>query len=196
MNIILGSSSTYRKDILAKAGYTFDVISPDIDEKAVRSDDLHMLPLLIAEAKMDALIPKIAEAKISAPTLVITSDQIVICGGALREKPKDEEEAREFLRAYSSGKPAETVVAVVVLNTETGKRVSGADTAQVYYNTIPESVIEDFIKNGNALANSGGFAIESPILKPYINKVEGTEESVMGLPIHLVEELMEQAKLG
>ena len=64
MKIILGSSSRWRKQILEQAGYTFKVMSPDIDEKAIRHADSEQLALAIANAKADKLLEQITEPAI------------------------------------------------------------------------------------------------------------------------------------
>lgn len=51
--------------------------------------------------------------------LVITSDQVIVYQGQIREKPEDEAQAREFLRSYEHH-PAEAIVGVAVTNTKTG----------------------------------------------------------------------------
>lgn len=189
MKIILGSSSKYRKAVLESNGYEFEIMSPDIDEKAIRTHDYYQLPLLIARAKADALIPKVSE-----DALVITSDQVVVCNNDLHEKPKDQEEAKVFLEKYSNGHPAETVSALVVTNTKNGKRVEGIDIAKVYYNPIPAMTVEEFIKNGDPFSKAGGFAIQSAILQPYQNRIEGTEDCVMGMPLELLEKLIKEVQ--
>lgn len=189
MKLILGSSSKYRREVLEKAGYAFEVMSPDIDEKAIRHDDFYKLPLLITKAKSEALA-----SKVHVPAFVITADQIVVCDGKLYEKPKDADEARAFLTSYSNGHLAETVSGVGVFNTQNKKYSQGNDIAKIYFKPIPEAVMEEFIRNGDPYSRAGGFAIQSPILIPYIAKIEGTRESVMGLPIHLLEKLMEEVK--
>lgn len=189
MKIILGSSSKYRKEVLESNGYQFETMSPDIDEKAIRTEDYYKLPLLLARAKADALIPRISEL-----SLVITADQVVVCGSYLYEKPKDEQEAKVYLTRYSNGTPAETVSALVVVNTRNNKRAEGVDIAKVYFNFIPFWAIEDFVKNGDPYSKAGGFAIQSPILKPYLNRVEGTNDSVMGMPLQLLEKLLKEVQ--
>ena len=91
MNIILGSKSSGRKYVLQQAGYVFDIMISDIDEKAIRSDNYEELPLLIARAKAKALLKKIIE-----PSILITGDGIVMCNGQMREKPESEEQARAY----------------------------------------------------------------------------------------------------
>jgi septum formation protein len=188
MKLILGSSSKYRKNILKKAGYIFDVLVPDIDEKLIQTDDPYQRPLVVARAKAEILIPQIKE-----PALLITSDVIAVCNGKVREKPESKDEAREFLREYSRGIGPEGVTAIVIYNTVTKEYFEGIDKAQVFYNKFPESVIEDFIENGDALGRAGGFGVQSPILRPYVKKIEGDEESIVGMPIALLKKLLKQA---
>ena len=79
-------------DELAKEiGFEFEIMSPDIDEKAIRSKNPEDLVMAIANAKADALVSKIKE-----PAILITSDQVVLCKDKIREKPVGEKEAREF----------------------------------------------------------------------------------------------------
>lgn len=189
MKIILGSSSKARRKVLEDNNFVFETLSPDIDELAIRTDDYYQLPLLIAKAKTQALISRVKE-----PAIIITADQVTVCDGKLHEKPKDENEAREFLEKYSEGNIPETVSALVVTNTENGKQAEGIDVAKVYFAQLPESTIDDFVKNGDPFTKSAGFAVESPILKPYIKRVEGDIDSVMGMPMNLLKSLIEKVK--
>lgn len=52
---------------------------------------------------------------------MICSDQVIECNGKIREKPENEEEARQFLKSYGTY-PAKAYCAVVVMNTKTGKK--------------------------------------------------------------------------
>lgn len=182
--IILGSASKGRQEVLEKMGYDFEVLAADIDERAIRDDDPKKLTLKLAHAKADALVKKINE-----PALLITSDQVINYNGIIREKPTNAQEAREFLKSYETA-PAQTVNAVVVTNTETGQRVEAQDSIKVYFKRIPDEVIDQLIAEGNVFEQAGGFSVWDPLLKPYITKVEGEEESVMGLPAKLTKQLL------
>lgn len=186
MKIILGSASKGRKEILENAGYEFEVMAADIDEKAIRFSDPQKLTLALANAKADALLPRIKK-----PVLLITSDQVVSWNGQIREKPESENQAREYLRTCAEY-PSETVTAVSVTNTKTGERKGGVDLAKVYFNAIPREVIEKYIREGTPLAHAGGFTITDPIIRPYVQKVEGAEDSVIGLPMKLTKKLMRE----
>jgi septum formation protein len=184
MHIILGSQSQGRRELLSALGYEFAVMPANIDERAIRADDPGALTLALAHAKADALLPQIHE-----PALLITSDQVVVWQGTIREKPQNVEEARAFLRDYAEG-PAETVTAVVVTHTSRGVRRQGVDRATVWFRRIPEDVIAQVIARGEVFAHAGGFSITDPLLSAYIERVDGTAESVIGLPTALTRQLL------
>ncbi|MDO8564957.1 MAG: Maf family protein [bacterium] len=188
MKIILGSQSENRRSVLADAGYEFDVLVSDIDEKAIRHDDYYELPLLLAEAKAQALLPRITE-----PALLITADQVIVWNGELREKPRDLEEARRYLQTFSGSEfPAECVNGITVTNTETGASLTEREISKVYFKTIPQDVIETFLNLGIMYKYAGGFTPQSPLILPYL-RIEGTIESVLGLPLDTLKNLLQKA---
>jgi len=184
MKIILGSQSKGRKKILEEMGYKFEVMSANIDEKIIRFDDPKKLTLALAQAKADALKSRIFE-----PALLITSDQVVIWNGKIREKPENEKEAKEFLQGYNIS-PAKTITAVVVTDISTGKRVEGIDIAKVYFYPFSEKDINEIIKEGEAFHMAGGFTVDGQIWTKHIKKIEGTRDSVIGLSKSLTEKLI------
>lgn len=188
MKLILGSSSASRRAVLGAADYDFDVVAPDIDEKdAALRGAAHPrdLPLLIARAKMDALLARIRE-----PAIVIAADQVVLCAGYLHEKPASAAEALRFLERYIVGHPAETVAALVVANTETGRRAEGVDVARVYFSRTLEEDAAEYAATDDVLTHAGGFAIEHPLIEPHLRDIQGAEDSVRGLPLDLLRRLM------
>ncbi|MDO8663867.1 MAG: Maf family protein [Candidatus Wildermuthbacteria bacterium] len=205
MKIILGSASKWRKDILTRMGYefvetsshltsrpgdqssTFEVMAADIDEKAVRFSDPQKLVLALANAKADALLPKIKEE-----VILITSDQVDVCNGEIREKPKDAEQAREFLRSYNKY-PVEAVTAVVAVNTANQKRKEGVDIAKVWLRPFSEKKIEELVADGCVFSCAGGYCIAHPLFKDCVEKIEGEFESVVGLPKKLTWKLIQEA---
>ena len=188
MKIILGSGSKFRKAIMERAGYSFSTMSADVDERAIRTNNPYELPIRLSEAKAAALLPNISE-----PSLLVTSDTIVICEGKVYEKPIDADEIRAFMREYESAEEADIVTAVVVTNTQTGKQVSGVDTCVVSFKPVPDDVLEEFIRVGDPFSRAGGFSIEEGLLAPYVRTVKGTRDSIMGMPLALLKELLAKA---
>eukprot|EP00743_Colponemidia_sp_Colp-15_P004779 GILK01005147.1.p1 GENE.GILK01005147.1~~GILK01005147.1.p1 ORF type:complete len:203 (-),score=29.14 GILK01005147.1:103-630(-) len=168
---------------MADLGIAHEVDRPDIDEKAIRKSDPRELVLAIAAAKAEALIGRHPD------TIVITADQVVTHDGTIREKPDDTQEAAEFLRSYGNNK-ATTVSGLHVVNTSNGKVAFGIDEASVHFKVIPEDVIAQVIAKGEVMYCAGGFMVEEPLLQPYIERVDGTIDSIQGLPITLLKQLL------
>ena len=187
MKIILGSKSKSRRELISQLGYEAELMSADIDEKAIRSDDYSELPLLLARVKADALLPKVAK-----DVLLVTCDQVVVWNGLLREKPESVEQAREYLETKHLY-PTEVHTAVVVTRASDGSRFEGVDVAKIQSRPLPEYLIDRLIAEGNTMSAAGGFRIEDPVLEPYIEITQGTKDSIMGLPLELTDRLIKQA---
>lgn len=184
MKIILGSQSSGRKNILQKMGYKFDVMAADVDEKQIRFDDPKKLTLALANAKADALLPKIKKN-----VILITADIVVSCNGKILEKPVDEKEAREYLE-MNSKYSVETVSSEVVINTKTGARVQGTDICKIWFKPFPRDVIDKYIATKDPFIHAGGFDIQHPLLAPYLDHFDGEVESIVGLSVVLTEKLI------
>ncbi|KAL1366713.1 hypothetical protein AAHE18_03G378800 [Arachis hypogaea] len=193
--IILGSSSVARRKILSEMGYEFTKMTADIDEKSIRKETPEELVMALAEAKAEAILQKLPVddyLKDAEPTLLITCDQVVVYDGVVREKPSSKEEAQQFLKDYSGGHAA-TVSSVLVTNLKTGFRKGEWDRVDIYFNEIPNEIIEKLVDEGVTLNVAGGLLIEHPSILPFVREVVGTTDSVMGLPKAVTERLLKEA---
>lgn len=184
MKLILGSSSLYRRSILERAGYIFESMSPNIDEKAIRSEDPRELVMMLANAKADALLDRVRE-----PSVIIAGDQVCYVEGEIREKPESDEEVRRYLRSYREH-PAELFNGLTVVNTETGKRATGVQITSVYFKDLSDETIEMLVTLEDAKRCAGGFKAEDPRVFPYIDRIEGGEDGTAGMPLDLLRELL------
>src|SRR5690606_31238710 len=130
--------------------------------ESIRTDNYELLPLLIARGKKEALLPRITD-----DAILITSDQVVVHNGELREKPRNDDEARSWLNSYSMHYST-AITSVVVTNTKNGKTAEGVDIVKVYFKKIPIEVIEKLIDKGTILHTAGACVAEDPLLNPYI----------------------------
>ena len=91
-----------------------------------------------------------------------------------------------------------------MFNTATGQRAEvksratdcahesqGVDVAQQYFKPIPEEVIEALIAKGDVMYCCGGFMIDDVLIEPYLAERVGDEDSILGLPMKLLRELMD-----
>lgn len=188
MKIILGSQSLGRRKIMEEMGYQFETMAADFDESSIRFSDPRELTSALAQAKADVL-----KSKISEPAILITSDTVVVCNGEIWEKPVNEEMAREYLKAYKNF-PAEVITSLVVVNTKTGREVLGVDISKIYFFEFLEEDIKELIDEGDVYRVSGGFTIEGEKWERHIKEIEGTRESIIGLPTELLKRLIEDVQ--
>ena len=180
---VLGSKSASRRAILdaATGGAPFDVVVPDIDEKAIGDrlrDDPVDLVRQIALAKADELE---AQLKDSHPDAVLlTGDQVVTYEGAIREKPASQGEARAFIESYGRA-PCATVGAVCLHDLASGRRVLGVDVAEISYEPMPPAVVEELVAEEQTMWCAGGLMVEHPASAPYLRSIEGGVDSVRRL---------------
>lgn len=189
--VVLGSSSKWRRSVFKQEFPEFegDFMSPDIDEKAIRAERPEDMCLAIARAKADALVPKVAK-----DALLVCMDQVTVCDGGVREKPESEKEARDFLESYRQGKPATFMNGMVVHNTATGRRVSSINSSKVQWKEFPDEVIDSLVKQGEIFTCSGGVTVEDENLQKYRQSLEGTLDSVQGLPVKSLSMLLSRAE--
>lgn len=189
--VVLGSSSRHRRAVMEALGWQFSTASPDIDEKAIRDPDPRKMCAEIARAKAEALV-----GRLDRPGLLITSDQVCLFDGdggeEVREKPESPEEAKAFLRSYS-GRSVRTLSALCVTNLESGQRAEGVHESRVCWLEIPPGIVDAVVRRGTVMESAGGFAVEDPDLRLLVDRIEGSFDSVLGLPVDLLCDLMRGA---
>ena len=164
----------------------FIVMPADIDEKSIRHDNPIELTRVIAYAKADALVLRIHDSAI-----LITADTVVMCNGKIREKAATAKEAGDFLREYGTHS-LQTVSAVVVTNTHTRIQKDGVDIATAWFRPIPEEVIAQMISRIDICSFAGAFAYQDALQRSFIDRIEGEEESILGLPKQLTLNLLKE----
>lgn len=148
------------------------------------------LPILIAEAKAQAIVDKLIEEGDENPKIIITADQIVLFENNIREKPIDKEQAISFLSSYSDNSVS-TVSAIVITHYPSGLQSSGIDVANIEWASISDEVVKKVVEKKEIFSCAGGFKIEDPDLTPLVKSLNGTIDSVLGFPISLTLRLLE-----
>ncbi len=184
MKLILASQSKRRQQVLKDAGYDFGVIVSNVDETAIRDDDPVQLVQKLAQAKAEAVAKLVSE-----PALVIGADTVVMFQGKLREKPVNDDEAREFLESYRH-QMVSAVHGVAVMNTANGKIETGTEQTDTYFNDISDEVITELIESKIVFEWAGGYYPADPLMVPCIEKIVGSVSSQSGLPLVVLERLM------
>lgn len=183
MKIILASKSPRRKEILASAGYSFDVKVSNADENVI-ADDIREMSLMISKRKCDAVYSENQDA------IIISADTIVVINNKVLEKPKSIDNCREMINMIQNN-VHEVYTSVVVKSKE--KEVSFLETTKVYVGEMTKEEIEEYINTSEPYDKAGGYAIQG-IFGKYIEKIEGDYYNVMGLPIYRLNKVLKEFK--
>ncbi len=179
--VVLASSSPWRGELLRAAGIESVADPPGIDEDRVGAEDPVERALLLARAKLEAVLPRHPKA------LIIAADQVAHLDGIPFGKPGDPAEHRDMLRGLV-GKEHELVTGVA-LGWGVVRREFFEVTRIRFRSDITEEEVCRYVAHGEGSSCAGGYRVES--LGPwFIEEVHGDWFNVVGLPIpRLITEL-------
>jgi septum formation protein len=176
--LILASKSPRRKELLMGLGFDFVVRTKDTNEDFPQD----LAPAEVA-GYLSAKKAAAFEKELAAEEIVLTSDTVVILDGKILGKPMDKEEAFNMLSRLS-GKTHLVTTGITFLTRE--KNLTLSDTAKVYFKELSSQEIEYYISKFKPFDKAGGYGIQEWIGFVGVEKIEGSYFTVMGLPIHLV----------
>ena len=183
--VILASQSPRRQELLRALEVDFDVRLKPVEENYPAG----MLPFEIAEyiakKKAAAFLDELA-----TDTILITGDTLVFKDDNALGKPKDEEEATLMLRALS-GTSHEVISSVCV--TTLAQQWVTHDKATVHFRMFSEAEIQHYIKTYKPFDKAGAYGIQEWIGHIALLKLEGSYNTVMGLPTQKLFSLLEFA---
>jgi septum formation protein len=184
--LILASNSPRRKQLLQEAGFLFDVQILPTDESFPDTLPAAEVAGYISLQKAEMFIgPEFGDK------LILTSDTVVILDGQILTKPLDSKDAFDMLQSLS-GREHEVVTAVSLLSE--GKVVTISDTASVSFRELEDSEINHYIEHYKPFDKAGSYGIQEWIGMVGIEKINGSFYTIMGLPVHLVYQLLKPYK--
>ena len=187
-NIILASSSPRRQEILKALGIPFQVILPNIDESSFYTRNASELPEILAKAKAQAVV-RSRPAKQFFPW-VLGADTLVVMGNKVYGKPKDHEEAFEFLSALQD-RTHHVITALALYNGRNHVTTVRSASTKVTFAPMSKEEIEWYIDTGDWHGAAGGYRIQG-MASCFITKIEGTNSCVVGLPIFELYDMLKE----
>jgi len=178
-NIILGSNSPRRKELLAGLDLKFEVhVIPGIDESYP-----HELP--VAEIAEHIAVKKAAAYKgiMKADDLVLTADTVVILGDMVLGKPANLDEARRMLRMLS-GQTHHVVTGVCLTTADKQRRFSVV--TDVAFKELSDAEIDYYVERYKPLDKAGAYGIQEWIGHIGVTSINGSYFNVMGLPVQRI----------
>jgi septum formation protein len=113
--------------------------------------------------------------------LILGADTIVECGGRPLGKPKDREEAREFLRLLS-GRSHLVVTGLAIVEAGDGRTEVGHEVTEVRMRALTGEEMNAYVQTGEPFDKAGGYAIQGAA-GAFIEGIKGSFTNVVGLPL-------------
>jgi len=184
MKIILASKSPRRVELLSQMGFAFEQRTVEIPETIDYALPLEQIPMVIAEQKLDAIMPYIEQ-----DTLVISADTLVFIGQEILGKPRDLDEAFHMLRKLSNN--THSVITGVCVGCNE-KKVSFFDQTEVRFSALTDYEIETYLSDDKVLDRAGAYGVQDWIGTVGIASIHGSYTNVMGLPTQKLYEILKR----
>lgn len=203
--LVLASASPRRKMLLAQIGLCFEVIPVDVDEQAIfnriqcaGAGDGQPSTLaggLTAAQVVAAAQAKAAGAAVALPAgdprrLIVAADTVVLVDDVVLGKPTDQADAIQMLTLLA-GRTHRVLTGVAVLDSTTGRSVSGVEDSKVTFTPMAKEWIEAYVATGEPMDKAGAYAVQG-LGSIFIERVEGCYFNVVGLPLSLLARLLRQ----
>ena len=178
--LILASSSPRRAELLVAAGIEFEVVAVGVDESALKLEPPGDHVRRLAREKAEAAFNNHPER------VVLAADTIVLVGGEMMGKPRDEADAIRMLRLLS-GREHEVLTGIAVV-AKRGTVVEVSRT-RVWVNPLSEGEIRQYVASGESRDKAGAYGIQG-LFSKFIDRIQGSYTNVVGLPVALVYRLL------
>ena len=178
-DIILGSNSPRRKQLLEQSGIPFRVLGKQTSEDFPKSLSPEEIVLFLSKNKSKAYTEELSAKN----TIVITADTIVISDGEILNKPSDAAEAEKMLRSLS-GKTHEVYTGVTI--SSNSDSTCFFDKTLVSFAKLSQEEITYYINNFKPFDKAGSYGIQEWLGLIGIDRIEGSYHNVVGLPVQKV----------
>jgi septum formation protein len=198
MRLVLASASPRRADLLRAAGYTFDILAVDLDERPHHSESATAYVERLAREKAGAAIQRFeerAQRSCRGPErsalddlVVLGADTAVVVDDTILGKPRDDRDGAAMLAALSGRR--HEVLTGVCLRSRAAER-GRVEATGVYMSVLSADDIAWYVSSGEGRDKAGGYAVQG-LASRFVTRVEGSYSNVVGLPIATVEMLLRE----
>ena len=183
--LILGSSSPFRAELLNKLDLSFIQVSPDIDETAVAGEKPAALVERLAKNKALEI------AKTHPEALIIGSDQVAVIDEDILGKPGNHQNAMAQLKR-AAGREVCFLTGLAVLNAKTGHMQSVVEPFKVHFRTLTDNQIDFYLKKEQPYQCAGSFKSEGFGISLFSKLVGDDPNTLIGLPLIRLVEMLRQ----
>ena len=184
--IVLASSSPYRKELLQRLQIEFETTSPNVDETAHSDEPSPDLVMRLATSKAYAVAVQYPNA------LIIGSDQVAVCDERILGKPGNIENATEQLK-FISGKLVTFYTGLCVLDSTNKELQRDYVKFFVEFRQLTDEMISNYLSKEPAFNCAGSFKSESLGVALTLRMSGKDPTSLVGLPLIRLTRMLEKA---
>lgn len=172
--IVLASASPRRKELLRLLGFSFDIVTSDVEETSVQlvSPQQYVRDVALLKAR--------DVAKKCAGKTIIGADTIVVYEQELLHKPKSREEAIAHLQKLVNNR--HQVMTAVAIIEAGGTETTFVEETTVQFKNVSPALIEAYVNSGDPFDKAGGYGIQTSGAL-LVDRIEGDYNNVVGLPL-------------
>lgn len=183
MNLILASKSPRRRELLAKLGVDFTVLTEEIDETMDKDKPIAQELARVSLQKAQAVLDRAGQ-----DALIIAADTLVCVEGRRLGKPHSSEEAAEMLRLLS-GRTHQVMTGLTLLYRDRVK--SEVVTTDLHFRPLCDAEIDAYVKTGEPMDKAGAYGIQGGACI-FAESICGDYYNVMGLPVCRLTQLLRE----
>lgn len=180
--LILASASPRRRQLLAQAGYHFEVDPSDVDEpEPGPHKDVRRYSAELAFRKAFAVATRRRSG------LILAADTACAVAGQILNKPVDRADAERMIQAQE-GRDVEVVTALVLLRAERLEWLGAIETSTVHVRPLTAAERDAYLDTGLWQGKAGGYGVQDD--DPFVTVTSGTWSNVVGLPLERLAQLL------
>ena len=185
LRLILASGSPARRELLTRAGFTFEVRPANIDEPTGEGfTNPRTYVQTVAWLKAAAVALQVTEG------LILAADTVGWLDGQVIGKPADEADARRILTTLG-GREHELWTGVTLWRRPDDLQICWQEKSRVSFKKLTEKELEDYLATRTWQGCSGAYAIQEKD-DPFVQLLEGSLSNVIGLPMESLERVLEE----
>jgi septum formation protein len=203
--LILASRSPRRRELLAEAGYQFQVVPPDDDVECGVCSETGPAGLvaelayrkaaavrkqLLANSELFAKLQSPAPSP-QPPHLILAADTVAECDGLVLGKPRDEQDARTMLTQLS-GRDHRVLSGVCLSPLDERRPIVRVAVTRLRMDVLIDAQLDEYLRSGAWEGKAGAFGYQDRL--GWVHVVEGSESNVVGLPMELLSEMLAEIR--
>ena len=183
--IILASASPRRKELLGGLGVEFTIDTENtFEEVAPEGLPYSAWPEYMAKGKSHGF-----HRPLQINEILITADTMVLCSDEIMGKPKDRDDAIRMVQKLQDNK--HTVLTGVCIRS-LGKEVSFTASTDVFFGELSLEETEYYIDTYKPYDKAGSYGVQEWVGYAGIKGIDGSFYNVMGLPVHLLYNVLKE----